>query len=289
MVASRIIKEKEEVREEGFKLLSPEKYDLSIEFGTGHVSYAVFDPVSRFLKMAGKLQFEFSEKKDSYALLFSELQSAAEVIRQGFHSVYLTWNRAGATLVPASFYSEQNKEELLRFNLPVNENSRVIAEDVRGADIKVIYAMPEPMKLFFDAHLSNHKLKHIATSLIETVLASSSKNEKKALLNINSADFNLLLMNNGSLRFFNTFSYLNSEDILYYTLFAMEQNGFDPHNDKLLISGEIEAGSGTHQLLSQYVKNISFAITDKSVVRGEKLSVLPHHFYFNTINRFVCG
>jgi hypothetical protein len=95
-------------------------------------------------------------------------------------------------------------------------------------------------------------------------------------------------MNNG-LKFFNTFNYMSSEDILYYTLFAMEQNGFDAHTDKLLVAGELEAGSGTHKLLTQYIKQVGFAVTDRSVVRGEKLSSLPHHYYFNTINRFVCG
>ena len=146
-----------------------------------------------------------------------------------------------------------------------------------------------PIKLFFDTHLSNYKLKHISTALIETIFGrSANKNEKKVFLNINSCNFNVLILENG-LKFFNTFDFQNEEDILYYTLFACEQSGVDVQSDMLELAGEFEAGSGVHKLMSQYVKNISFAVTEKGIARGEIFKKIPHHYYFNLLNRFVCG
>ena len=284
-----IIKEKQEWRIKGFIADQPERFDLSVEFGRNHFSYAVYDTITRFLKVVGKIEFEFVEKKDSYALLFSELKSASgDILKAGYNHAYVTWNTPGATLVPLAFFTDSFKEEYLKFNNGQHENNRILAEEVRGREIKVIYSVPEPFKLFLDAQLSNHKLKHISTSLLEIILSSTSRNkEKLALININSSDFNLLLLENG-LRFFNTFKYNNTEDILYYTLFAMEQNGFDAHVDKILLAGEIESGSGTHKLLQQYIKHIAFATTDKNIIRDENLSVLPHHYFFNLLNRLVC-
>jgi hypothetical protein len=287
--ANRIIKEVHEIAEEGFKLSGPEKFQLSLEFGDGFLVYAIFDSVSRFVKKTGKISFNFSEKKDSYASLFSELQGNTDFIKQGFHAVYLTWNKSGATLVPSAFYSDAKKEELLGFNYGKQENIQIITEDIKGIDVKVIYAIPNPVKLFFDTHLSNYKLKHISTALIENMLSEpGNRNEKRAFININSGNFNLLVMEKG-LKFFNTFDFQSGEDILYYALFSFEQSGFDPHTGKVTVAGEIEAGSGIHRLLQQYIKNISFAVTDKSIVRGAKMAAVPHHYYFNALNRFVCG
>jgi hypothetical protein len=288
-VINKIIKEVSETREDDFTGASPEKFQLSLEFGDGYLSYAIFDPVSRFLKKTGKVHFEFSEKKDSYAILFSEWQGATDVIRQGYHSVFLTWNRTGATLVPSAFYSDAKKEELLGFNFGKVQEAQIITEDIKGLDVKVLYAIPNPLKLFFDTRLSNYKLKHISTSLIEILLSSgSSRNEKKALININPGNINLVVMDKG-LKFFNTFEVQSAEDILYYTLFAFEQSGLDPQEDKVLLAGEIEAGSGVHKLLAQYIRHLSFAVSDKGIARGTKLAAAPHHYFFNTINRFVCG
>ncbi|MBC7864369.1 MAG: DUF3822 family protein [Bacteroidia bacterium] len=289
LTANKIIKEVHEIAEEGFKLGGAEKFQLSLEFGDGFLVYAIFDSVSRFLKKTGKISFNFSEKKDSYASLFSELQGNADFFKQGFHSVYLTWNKSGATLVPSAFYSENKKEELLGFNFGKQENIQIITEDIKGIDVKVIYAIPTPVKLFFDTHLSNYKLKHISTALTEHLLSEpANRNEKRAFININTGNFNLLVMEKG-LKFFNSFDFQSGEDILYYALFSFEQSGFDPHTDKAIIAGEVEAGSGIHQLLKHYIKNISFAVADKSIARGTKMAAVPHHYYFNTLNRFVCG
>ena len=179
---------------------------------------------------------------------------------------------------------------MLSLNYSLSANQRILTEEVRSSGIKVIYAVPEPIKSFFDIHLSNHRLKHIATSLLENQLLLNPKsNQNIAFINVNDKNFNLLLTNKDGLRFFNTFEFQNTEDIIYYTLFAMDQNKFDPLNDRVILAGEIEAGSGSHQMISRYIANLEFAITEKTIVRGEGLTTIPHHFYFNTINRFVCG
>lgn len=285
-----IIKEKQEWRVSNFRTDQPEKFDLSIEFGNTHFSYAVFDSVTRFIKTVGKIEFDFQEKKDSYAILFSELQSTSvDIIQNGYNRVYATWNAPGATLIPASFYNENKKVDFLQFNNGATNNQRIIAEDTRGGEIKVLYSIPEPIKMYLDAKFSNHKIKHVSSSLMDIIASSSTRNtDKLGFINLNTSNFNLLLMDKG-LRFFNTFNYTTQEDILYYILFALEQNGFDAHEDKILLSGEVESESGTHKLLKDYIKNISFAITDKSLLRNDNISKLPHHFFFNLLNRFVCG
>jgi hypothetical protein len=286
----QLIKETYLEKEQGFDLNTPSKFCLSVEMGNNYFSYAVFDPVLRFLKLVGKVVFEFNDKKDPYSSLFSELLLKTDVIKPGFHSVYITWNQPGATLVPLAFYSESNKEKLLSFNHSLSQNNKIITDEVRANGIKVIYAIPDPIKSFFDTYLSNHRLKHIATTLLENQLLLNSKpNQNIVLINVNNSNFNLLMTNKDGLRFFNTFDFQNTEDVIYYTLFAMEQNKFDVTQDRVVLAGEIEAGSGAHQLMARYISKLEFAVTDKTVVRGNGLTHLPHHFYFNVINRFVCG
>ena len=205
-----LIKEKYEWRVEGYKTDQPEKYELSLEFGNSYCSYAVFDQVTKFIKVVGKINFEFAEKKDSYAFLFSELQlNSGDILKKGYNRIYITWNTPGATLVPIAFYSEHLKSEILNFNTGEKQHQKIIHEEISGNEIRVIYSIPETIKLYFDSEFSNHSLKHISASLLEIISHSTSRNKDKiALININSSDFNLLLIDKG-LRFFNTFNYTN--------------------------------------------------------------------------------
>ncbi len=139
-----------------------------------------------------------------------------------------------------------------------------------------------------DKHFSNHRLRHFTSCYIENIAAYyNGKKERKCFVNIDASQLDIIIAD-GSLLFSNAFNYESTEDLLYYILLALEQNNCDQQNTSLIISGEVESGSAIHQVLKTYMRNIQFAITDKRLKREGGFAKLPHHYYYNLLNRIFC-
>ena len=68
-----------------------------------------------------------------------------------------------------------------------------------------------------------------------------------------------LLMFDGSKPLvFNSFQCKSREDILYFTLFLIENAGLRPDNVNLCLGGMIDENSDSFKLLSEYFRNLSF-------------------------------
>ena len=66
----------------------------------------------------------------------------------------------------------------------------------------------------------------------------------------------MLISKNKKLQYYNNFEFKEKEDILYFTLFVMEQNKINNTKTKLLLLGDINDKSDTFKLLSKFIKNI---------------------------------
>ena len=89
--------------------------------------------------------------------------------------------------------------------------------------------------------------------------------------NIQSNDFQILIFKNRSLQYYNNFEFKEKEDILYFTLFVMEQNKIDNIKTKLILLGDIKEKSDTYLLLSKFINNIDiikFQNIEKSKIQN---------------------
>jgi hypothetical protein len=108
-------------------------------------------------------------------------------------------------------------------------------------------------------------------------------------LNLREQFIDLTSIEGGRLAYFNSFSCNSKEDMLYYTIYALEQLNLRPDNVRLNISGKIDHGSEPHRLLEQYFREVSFSGGLNLWGYSPLLVQLPAHRYQELYALGLCG
>jgi hypothetical protein len=77
-------------------------------------------------------------------------------------------------------------------------------------------------------------------------------------LNIEVSDFEIVVVENNLLKFYNRFEYLTKEDFIYYLLFTAEQLQLNPEEFPLVLIGAIAEADELYLIAYKYIRDVSF-------------------------------
>lgn len=122
--------------------------------------------------------------------------------------------------------------------------------------------------------------------LVHAVLARSS-GKHTVLIHRSAKRLDLAIARDQRLLLSNTFHAVASEDVLYYTLFALEQCGARPEDARCLTCGT-HLNAGDDELLARYLPDIAHMIAPEDQ-RLHGLNIAgPHHFAV-LLEQFACA
>lgn len=192
------------------------------------------------------------------------------------------------TLVPATLFVKENREELLKFNHTVSKEMIILSDEIVSADSHCVYAADKKVKDLLDKVFPNNHIKHKTSCLIEGLPAIASKTHKTCLVNVSGNSMDVALYNK-KLLFFNTFEFQTAEDFLYFILAVLEQNNCALDETEIVLAGEIETGSALYLTLKQYIPKLKFAVANKAIIRRNDFVKLPDHFHYTLFNLYLCA
>ena len=105
---------------------------------------------------------------------------------------------------------------------------------------------------------------------------------------INTNNIEIIVIENGNLIFQNSFKVFNSTDILYFTLFCLDQLNIDPNKNEVFVFGEVEKGDENYSLLYDYIRNIKFGEISSSLNFNKELNKVSNHKYFTLFSQLLC-
>ena len=77
-------------------------------------------------------------------------------------------------------------------------------------------------------------------------------------MNISQSLFDIVVLKDSKILFYNNFEYQTKEDFIYYILFTLEQLELSTDKTKVSLLGDINKQSELYKILYTYVRNISF-------------------------------
>ncbi len=98
----------------------------------------------------------------------------------------------------------------------------------------------------------------LSKCIIEAFVSNKTSNKSHGFCTSQNQAFDMLVLTDQKLRFFNTFRFNTKEDFIYFLLFAMEQQHLNPERTPVQFSGAIEAGSEIHAICERYIRHIQF-------------------------------
>jgi hypothetical protein len=86
---------------------------------------------------------------------------------------------------------------------------------------------------------------------------SKNKEEKLAFVHIQKEHFELVIVKNQELLFFNSFQYTTPEDFIYYLLFTCEQLQLNPETVNVHLLGSCTEDDAIYKMAFKYIRNCS--------------------------------
>ena len=209
-----------------------------------------------------------------------------QATKKKYSQIFINYFTPLFTLCPSSMFSQDNKRDLLEFNVGEIHQQIVLVDDV-STDIKLIYAIDEQLKSTLNQLFPSHHLQHSVTGLVKLMLTADDFQKEQLLISIQKNNIEVVLKQNHQLILANQYEYSTANDVLYYVLNIIEQYQLNPLTVNISVIGNIASNAEIVTLLKKYIKCIRLATGNKKT-DWSNLSGMPQHYNYLLINRVFC-
>lgn len=256
-------------------------------------SYLVFDggiSVSLFSIENNKYHnFIFKTRQEkSHIQLLNEINKQENFNKKKFNKIIVQFASNQTTIIPESFFNEESYTDLFHFNFLEDKNKNIKFYHLNKEKLYVLFDINKELLSYFDNNFNNYVLIPHAATFIQTNLKKAIVHEDefsdKIFIQIFNDFFDIMYVKDKALKFYNTFSYNSSNDILYYILNVFEQLKINQEKTEVILSGLIKKDSATVLNLKKFIKFVNFETLSKDFKYYYKFQDNPEHYFSNFFN-----
>jgi hypothetical protein len=238
--------------------------EISIQFSLDGFSFCICNSINKELQHFTAYTFESSIATPELLLSkIEELFNQNSILNQEFENITIIHQNNLSTLVPSTLFKEEELKLYLDYNIKTLSNDFIAFDNLSQLEIKNVYIPYININNFFFQKFGEFEYKHHSTVLIDKLILHAKNNiEKQFFVNVTASNFDIVVIENSKLLFYNSFSFNTKEDFIYYILFTAEQLKLNPEDFLLSFIGDIEKDSEIYQITYQYVRNVSFINLD---------------------------
>ncbi|WP_430809326.1 MULTISPECIES: DUF3822 family protein [unclassified Carboxylicivirga] len=251
-------------------------YFLSIRSSSGGLSFCVLDPVINTYIAFANIPFNDNSKDN---IKTQEVLLKEELLQLSYKKVFFLYESPRATLVPGALYDNTRHTDLFSLNHPLgNDPVELVAQKIKMADAWNLFSIPRFMYHLAKTQFDNIEFYQHYSPFIETCLIASQQKKRDVVMHIgiHSTFFDLLVIKDRKMVLCNSYSYSNTNDFLYFVLFAFEQLKLEADKTNVLIHGLDDKQSPLFRELKNYL-------------RQTKISDPTTHFKFSNSMRIKDG
>lgn len=246
-----------ELFDETLDINSTENYELSLQVSPDNLSFCILDTIRN--KYVLLRSFEADENKYYNAPKLDELISKDDFLLKRYKKFNIVMPTRKFTLVPAQLFDPGKKDEYYSFNHVPEEGDLILSNKISDPDAYIIFSVLKPLYEVVTGRFPGALPFHHTKSLMAHVsYCKNSVKENYIHIHIEKEFFNLVIFDNDILKFCNSFSYRNYNDILYYVLNTFK-NLEIKQEETIHLSGYTEKYDDLSSAFSIYVRNLKFS------------------------------
>lgn len=231
---------------------------LSIQVSLTGLSFCCFDTLNNTVTSFNEVHFDTFHKATKIEDLFANAFINHPELKDSYDEILVIHNNNLSTFVPEPLFDENFLGSYLQYNTKVFETDFFAFDEIPNYQMNAVYIPYVNINNFFIDQFGTFNYKHANSILVSKLLiASKNKDDKKMFVHINTGHFEIIVVQNQKLVFFNSFDYNTPQDFLYYILFTAEQLNLNPENFPLELIGNIETESDYFKIAYQYIRNVS--------------------------------
>lgn len=277
--------------DKSFDLEHINNYHLSLQVYLKGFSFCLLDRERNKFIALGNYYFD---KISSYNILLNEIDEIfknEEVLKPNYQHVKFLFATPKYSYIPSPFYDKDEIKSIYSFNHKLKKGEKLHSNFIYGNSSYAVFTIPDYIEDFFKQKYQNIKFYHHSSPLIEEILLKDklSTQSNKVFLNIMPDIFDFVIIENGKLKLFNSFTYNSETDFQYFVLNAFNQLNLSPIDIPVSIMGVVKRDDIKIDNLKKYIKQISYFSKPAHFEYAYGFNNLPDHFFINLINLYQCG
>jgi hypothetical protein len=265
---------------------------LFVLIGQDSLQYCILDSEKNsFIALADYRLPSFPKTPEILYEQLGQLISEEEILRKKYPSVVVGIDTPWHTLVPSPLFDPVQVNKYLEFNFSLPQGLNFRSDRVEEIDAYNIYGILPVSVDLIHTYFKAAAIVHRSTALIKAIYQYNRAipNPLRVFIHVRDQYIDLVAYDGNRPAFFNSFPCQSREDILYFTIYSIEQLKLRPDSVQLYISGMLDAGSDTYRLLEQYFLSVAFTGRLSTYHYSPFFDQLPAHRYQELFALALCG
>ena len=256
------------------KIEETSKKKLSIQFSFDGFSFYISNThhiISKFTS------FSFTKQIKSPELILKEIKEIfknEKTLQQDFETVSVVHQNNLSTLVPNQYFKDDDLNKYLKYSVKTITTDLIVYDDLNFIKAKNVYVPFVNINNFIFQNFGEFEYKHHSSILLEKLFLQSD-DSLNFFVNISQSLFDIVVLKDSKILFYNNFEYQTKEDFIYYILFTLEQLELSTDKTKVSLLGDINKKSELYKILYTYVRNISF-FNSKTPIYNNQTEIDKH-------------
>ncbi|MFI1773646.1 DUF3822 family protein [Thalassobellus citreus] len=261
--------------------------DLSIQISLSGLSFCTLQRDTNTI--SSLKQVDFIKKLNPLEVLdkLKHVFNTEKNLQDDFNNVCIIHDNELSTLVPKPIFNEDCLVDYLKFNSKILKSDFITYDDILINDSVNVYVPYININNFIYDKFGAFTFKHASTVLIEQILLIEKNSDAiKMYVNVNKNHFEIVVVENSKLIFFNTFEYKTKEDFIYYLLFTAEQLKLNPETLNLIFLGGIDTKDDLYVIAYKYIRFTFLGNREDNYKYSIDAQPASHHSNFTLIKSF---
>ncbi len=242
------------------KNFTSENKNLSIQFSLDGFSFCIKDAISEEIGLLS--EYVFTNKLETPNLLLEKIKSIFESdkdLQANFKKVKAIHLNQLVTQVPNEYFDDTNLKSYLNYNIKTLASDYITYDNLQSIDAKNVFIPYVNINNFLFQNFGEFEFEHHSTILINQLIKKYENSSNDLILvNVVYDHIDVIVLKKGTFCMYNSFHFTTKEDFLYYILFSAEQLNLNLKELELIFVGNITKEFTSYQIISDYLKNISF-------------------------------
>lgn len=251
-----------------FEPANAKDYELCIEIGTNFYQFAVINPIEKAVKVVSS----------KASVIFNELENS--LLRTHFAKTKIGLPTQKFTFIPTELFDAKNSAVYTKY-LQVDEQDEVFFSYMKSGEITIIYALSKLILDKIGKHFPDAKVYPQFQPFFEgTDYGFAQIDAPQLFVNFKNTYLEIIVYKNKKFQFYNCFDFQNNDEVIYYLLLAMQQNGLKPPSTTVKVSGNISGKTETYQKIAAQFQRTEVTDHDSLPLNYSGLgeAVMPRFF-----------
>lgn len=269
-----MVKKKIQINKSSAEYNKPEENHLSIQISLDGFSFCAINKIRKSVETLSHTPFSISSNiPHKHLENVREVFENEPVLQKKFSSISVTHVNNLASIVPKALFDENSLPQYLKYNLKIYKNDFIAFDQIPNHELTNIYIPFVNINNFLFDKFGEFEFKHSATVLLQSLLDVYRFSEKPHFfVYVRETHFDLVAIANNQLQLFNSFTYENKADFIYYILFTAEQLNFNPEYFELVLMGNVIKNDALYEIAYQYIRNVTLIESRSNLVLNDSFT-----------------